>query len=797
MSNNNLFFSDRNSFLLYQFKQTIDKIKSYKKDLEQMPDNLLKFQTVRLRQQLEQGIDSKQILPEAFATVAEVTKRQLGIYHYDVQFMGAIALYEGKIAEMQTGEGKTIVSACPAYLFTLMGRSVHIITVNDYLVQRDAQLMSKVYNFLEVSCGYITSNMPWDKKKDMYKQEVIYLTASTSGFDYLRDNTCLTPDRVVQNYGLDHAIVDEADSILIDEANVPLVLSSAKQNSDSDNLYEIFDEIASRMKLDVHFSQDDKTKQAYLNREGCILLENELKQKNIIQNLEDLYTPEHSKYLHFASSAIRARYLYKRDVDYIVREGKVLIVSPKTGRIQIGKRWSLGLHQALEAKEKLKVLPETDKSASVTVQNFFLLYKHLSGMTGTAKTEESELEEVYNLEVVSIPTNSPCIRNDHPDIVCKSLDDKYRLIIEDIVQKRSSTMQPILVGTTDISQTEKLSFLLVKMKVPHSVLNAKNLEQEADIVAQAGVLGAVTISTNMAGRGTDIILGGNYKLICDKLKNPSEKQIQAVKDNWNKQNQQVKQAGGLYVIGFERYVSRRVDNQLRGRSGRQGDPGESRFYVSLEDDLIRMFAPEEVLKSVSDRIKAGKKYTSPIYDEIIRQAQKKVEEDNFEMRKRAMSSESLLDEQKKVFYSIRKNLLFSSGDSYQSLFNDYLNSFEEYLEFNQDLKHKIENKIKSKLKSEDFKQSISEYIISRRNTISKAIGILKYEKFEKVVLLREMQILWQAHIQKMEVLRRSLGFITYGQKNPETQFRIDAYEEFDKFINSLKGRIMSVIAYVL
>ena len=687
-------FGSSNQRLLNQYSTIVDKVNALEDELSELSDHDLKAKTDKLRSLYEESESFDDILPEAFAVVREASKRTLGLRHYDVQLIGGITLHEGKISEMKTGEGKTLVSTLPAYLNALSGKSVHIITVNEYLAQRDADWMRPIYEFLGLTVGCIKSNQNPPERKTAYEADITYGTNNEFGFDYLRDN--LSYEEGMQSQGdLSFAIVDEVDSILIDEARTPLIISG--QADQSTELYQKMNSIVHKLKPGSSESEtgdytiDEKVKQIYLTEEGHSNVENILHGMNMLQQGDSLYDPKNIKFMHHINAAIRAHKLFNKDVDYIVKDGEVVIVDEFTGRTMAGRRWSDGLHQAVEAKENLNIKEENQTIASITFQNYFRLYDKLSGMTGTADTEAFEFQQIYGLEVVVIPTHEKMIRDDHADLVYLNRDGKFKNIIEDIKQRQEKD-QPILVGTASIENSEYISQLLSKEGIKHQVLNAKQHKKESMIIAQAGKPGSVTIATNMAGRGTDIVLGGNIDAEIKLSKeNLDEEKISQMKLDWQKTHDDVIEAGGLHIIGTERHESRRIDNQLRGRSGRQGDPGSSRFYLSLDDDLLRIFGDPEKTQSMLSRVgmEEGEAIESNLLTRQIERAQRKVESHNFDIRKNLLEYDDVANDQRSVIYQLRSDILSEdsindmivgiSEESIQELTSQYIepDSMEE------------------------------------------------------------------------------------------------------------------------
>ncbi|PIX22384.1 MAG: preprotein translocase subunit SecA, partial [Deltaproteobacteria bacterium CG_4_8_14_3_um_filter_45_9] len=645
----------KNERELRRIQPLVDKINQMEPKISPLSDDQLRAQTPEFKERIERGKSIEEILPEAFAVVRETAKRTLGERHYDVQLIGGIVLHEGKIAEMATGEGKTLVATLPAYLNALEGKGVHIVTVNDYLAKRDSEWMGVIYRFLGLSVGVILHELNDQERKNAYHCDIAYGTNNEFGFDYLRDNMKFTLEDYVQR-DLNYAIVDEVDSILIDEARTPLIISGPAEES-TDKYYKI-NRIIPSLKQGEDYQLEEKSHAAFLTEEGVAHVEK-------LIHVENLYDPRNIETLHHVNQALRAHTLFKRDVDYMVKDGQVIIVDEFTGRLMPGRRWSDGLHQAVEAKESVKIENENQTLATVTFQNYFRMYKKLGGMTGTADTEAAEFRKIYNLEVMVIPTNMVLMRTNYPDVIYKTEDEKFRAVVKEIKELYQSG-RPVLVGTISIEKSERLSQLLKKQGVPHNVLNAKHHEREAEIIAQAGRVGAVTISTNMAGRGTDILLGGNPKFLAKTLvkEEPTEETMQKAYQKGlaivQKEKEKVIQVGGLHVLGTERHEARRIDNQLRGRSGRQGDPGSSRFYLSLEDDLLRIFGSERISNMMG---RLGIEEDQPIehglVTKAIESAQRKVEAHNFEIRKHLLEYDNVMNKQREVIYSQRREVLAS------------------------------------------------------------------------------------------------------------------------------------------
>ena len=655
----------RNDRTLRRLRKIVKEINNYEPGFEALSDEELKAKTVEFRQRLEQGETLDGLLPEAFATVREASKRVFGMRHFDVQLIGGMVLNAGQIAEMRTGEGKTLTATLPAYLNALAGKGVHVVTVNDYLAKRDAETNRPLFEFLGMTVGVNIPNMPPQEKKQAYLADILYGTNNEFGFDYLRDNMAFRSEDRVQRERF-FAVVDEVDSILIDEARTPLIISGPAE--DSSELYTRINTLIPHLEKqdqedseeyrgDGHYTVDEKSKQVHLTETGQEYVEELMIKNGLMEEGDTLYSPTNISLLHHVNAALRAHVLFEKNVDYIVNEdGEVVIVDEHTGRTMPGRRWSEGLHQAVEAKEGVKIQNENQTLASITFQNYFRLYEKLSGMTGTADTEAFEFQSIYGLETVVIPTNKPMVRNDMPDVVYRTEAEKFAAIIEDIKQ-RVEKGQPSLVGTVSIEKSELLSNALKKAKIKHNVLNAKFHEREAEIVAEAGTPGAVTIATNMAGRGTDIVLGGSWQAKIDALDSPTQEQIEVIKADWKEVHDKVLEAGGLHIIGTERHESRRIDNQLRGRSGRQGDAGSSRFYLSMEDSLLRIFTSDRMASLIQSGMEEGEAIESKMLSRSIEKAQRKVEGRNFDIRKQLLEYDDVANDQRKVVYELRDELM--------------------------------------------------------------------------------------------------------------------------------------------
>ena len=743
--------------------------------------------------------------------------------HYDVQMVGGMVLHDGKISEMKTGEGKTLVATLPVYLNALSGDGVHVITVNDYLAQRDAETMSKLYRFLDLSTGVIISQLEHEKRQAAYAADITYGTNNEFGFDYLRDNMAFSIEERVQR-GLNYAVVDEVDSILIDEARTPLIISG--QAEDSSDLYTSINSIIPNLKQQPlndenapgDFTIDEKSKQVYLTDSGHEQAENLLREIGVLKPHEGLYDTSSISILHHLNSALRANTLFELNVDYIVSNGEIVIVDEFTGRTMPGRRWSEGLHQAVEAKEGVEIKPENQTMASITFQNYFRIYKKLSGMTGTADTEAFELQDIYNLEVVVIPTNKPMIRKDGNDLIYLSEAEKYDAIVLDI-QEALKKQQPMLVGTASIETSELLSGLLKKNKIKHEVLNAKQHEREAHIIENAGRPSAVTIATNMAGRGTDIVLGGSLTAVLDKLgKKPNPKTVAKVKAEWQKRHDTVLKAGGLHIIGTERHESRRVDNQLRGRSGRQGDPGSSRFFLSLDDNLMRIFASDKV-KNMMKKLgmEKGQAIEAKIVSRSIENAQRKVEGHNFDIRKNLLEYDDVANDQRKVIYEQRSDLLESDdiSETIEALTEDVsfdlLEKFvppesldeqwdikgltaalKEELDLDLDIQGWLDSD--NALDDEALGNRIHEELVKSLKAKEEIISSESMRRLERDVMLHVLDTQWKEHLAAIDYLRQSVGLRGYAQKNPKQEFKREAYELFEHLLTNIKHDVIVYLA---
>ncbi|MBF4335786.1 preprotein translocase subunit SecA [Vibrio anguillarum] len=817
----------RNDRTLRRLKKIVKEINNYEPTFEALTDEELKAKTVEFRQRLEQGETLDQLLPEAFATVREASKRVYGMRHFDVQLIGGMVLNAGQIAEMRTGEGKTLTATLPAYLNALPGKGVHIVTVNDYLAKRDAETNRPLFEFLGMTVGINVPNMPPQEKKLSYQADILYGTNNEFGFDYLRDNMAFRKEDRVQRERF-FAVVDEVDSILIDEARTPLIISGPAE--DSSELYIRINtlipllqkqdkEDSEEYRGDGHYTVDEKSKQVHLTETGQEFVEELMVKNGLMEEGDTLYSPANISLLHHVNAALRAHVLFEKNVDYIVtEEGEVVIVDEHTGRTMPGRRWSEGLHQAVEAKEGVKIQNENQTLASITFQNYFRLYEKLSGMTGTADTEAFEFQSIYGLETVVIPTNKPMVRNDMPDVVYRTEAEKFAAIIEDI-KARVAKGQPTLVGTVSIEKSELLSNALKQAKVKHNVLNAKFHEKEAEIVAQAGIPGAVTIATNMAGRGTDIVLGGSWQAQIEQLENPTQEQIDEIKAKWKEVHNQVLAAGGLHIIGTERHESRRIDNQLRGRSGRQGDAGSSRFYLSMEDSLLRIFTSDRMASLIQSGMDEGEAIESKMLSRSIEKAQRKVEGRNFDIRKQLLEYDDVANDQRKVVYELRDELMEADDisemieqnrqDVLTSVIDEYIppqsledmwdvKGLEDRLKNDFDLELPLQQWLDAddKLYEEALRERILEQAVSVYREKEKAVGTSVLRNFEKSVMLQTLDTLWKEHLAAMDHLRQGIHLRGYAQKNPKQEYKRESFELFEELLNSLKTDVITILSKV-
>ncbi len=809
-------FGTKNEREIKKLMPYADKVNALESKYEKYSQEELKnFTNKWLSHFKENNYDSQEkiekvledILPDAFAVVREASKRTLNMRHFDVQIIGGVVLHQGKIAEMKTGEGKTLVSTLAAYLNALVGKGVHIVTVNDYLAKRDSEWMGQIYKYLGMDVGVIVHDLDDEERKKAYNAHITYGTNNEFGFDYLRDNMKFDINDYVQREHY-YAIVDEVDSILIDEARTPLIISGP--TDETTDKYVKLNQVVKYLQKDKDFTIDEKSKTVSLTDEGVAKLEKILNQGN-------LFDPSNMELLHHVNQALKAQQLFKRDVDYVVKDGEVIIVDEFTGRLMPGRRYSDGLHQALEAKEGVTVEKENQTLASITFQNYFRMYTKLAGMTGTADTEAVEFNKIYNLEVVVVPTNKPMIRIDHNDLVFKTEKAKFNAVIEEIIECHKKG-QPVLVGTISIEKSELLSKMLKRRGIKHNVLNAKNHENEAFIVAQAGRKGAVTISTNMAGRGTDIVLGGNPEMMLKeeiKLQNKkySDEEYQLRLEQLKKQcaleREEVLKAGGLHVIGTERHESRRIDNQLRGRSGRQGDPGSSRFYVSLDDDLMRIFGGERISKLMDTiKIPDDEPIENKLITRSIENAQKKVESHNFEIRKQLIDYDDVMNKQRETIYSLRKEILTEENlknlmlefteEYFENIFNKYIDERTNPDEWDIDsLLKELESDLSIKLNFkpddienihvEEFKETLFNKLKEEYDTKEKIYGDELVRHLEKLILLHALDTLWKEHLLNIDLLKEGIGLRGYAQQDPVRVYQKEAYELFINLIDSIKA----------
>jgi len=820
-------FGSRNDRILKTMKKDVERINSLEPEFEALSDAELKERTTEFRKRLNDGERLDQILPEAFATVREASKRVFGMRHFDVQLIGGMVLNDNRIAEMKTGEGKTLTATLPAYLNALPGKGVHIITVNDYLAKRDAEFNQPLFDFLGLTVAFNIPGMAPEDKKAAYQADITYGTNNEFGFDYLRDNMAFAPQDRVQRE-LNYALVDEVDSILIDEARTPLIISGPAE--DSSEMYRKMNELVPHLvrqekedteeeKGDGDFTIDEKAKQLHLTEHGQEHIEELLKEKGMLEADDSLYSATNISLLHHINAALRAHHLFQKDVDYIIKDDKIVIVDEHTGRTMEGRRWSEGLHQAVEAKEGVPIQNENQTLASITFQNYFRLYNKLAGMTGTADTEAFEFQSIYGLETIVLPTNKPMIRDDRADLIYLTTLEKYEAIAEDIEECRKQK-RPVLVGTVSIENSELLSSLLKKKKIPHAVLNAKFHEKEADIIAQAGRPGTVTIATNMAGRGTDIVLGGSWMAEVEKLDEPTNEKIEKIKQDWQKLHDAVIEAGGLHIIGTERHESRRIDNQLRGRAGRQGDPGSSRFYLSLEDSLMRIFASERMATMMKRLgMKEGEAIEHPWVTRAIENAQRKVEGRNFDVRKQLLEYDDVANDQRSVVYEQRNELLDEGDisetivaireDVINSVISEYvppqslaelwdLKGLEERLrgDFHIDVPLQKWLEEEEHFHEEVLRERVLEKLIESYQEKEEMVGPEVLRRFEKSIMLQSLDQHWKEHLAAMDHLRQGIHLRGYAQKNPQQEYKKEAFALFTEMLEALKLDVVTILSKV-
>ena len=820
-------FGSKNEREVKRMLKTVNIVNAFEEKMVALSDEQLRAKTAEFKERLAKGETLDQLLPEAFAVAREAGKRVMGMRHFDVQLIGGMTLHEGMIAEMRTGEGKTLVGTLAVYLNALSGKGVHVVTVNDYLARRDANWMRPLYEFLGLSVGIVSAFQPPEEKRAAYAADITYGTNNEFGFDYLRDNMAFSQEEKFQRE-LNFAVIDEVDSILIDEARTPLIISG--QAEDSSKLYieinrliprltQHIEEVEGQVTQEGHFTIDEKSRQVELNELGHQFIEEMLTQAGLLAEGESLYSAHNLGLLTHVYAGLRAHKLFHRNVEYIVQDGQVLLIDEHTGRTMPGRRLSEGLHQAIEAKENLNIQAESQTLASTTFQNYFRLYTKLSGMTGTADTEAFEFQSIYGLNVMVIPPNKPLARKDFNDLVYLTADEKYAAIIADI--KESMTLgRPVLVGTATIETSEHMSNLLKKEGIDHKVLNAKYHEKEAEIIAQAGAPGALTIATNMAGRGTDILLGGNWEAEVAALENPSAEQIAQIKADWQKRHQQVIETGGLHVIASERHESRRIDNQLRGRSGRQGDPGSSRFYLSLEDSLMRIFASDRVknfMKALG--MQSGEAIEHRMVTNAIEKAQRKVEGRNFDIRKQLLEYDDVANEQRKVIYHMRNSLLAAEniGDTIEEFRKEVLDAtisqhippqslpeqwdvagLEAALSSDFAMKLPIQQWLDEDdhLYEETLRERLLKEITDAYTEKEDQAGIDALRTFEKQILLRVLDDLWKDHLSTMDHLRHGIHLRGYAQKNPKQEYKRESFSLFQELLESIKRDTIRVLSHV-
>ena len=821
------FLGDNNDKEIARYRKVVEKINALEPQMQALTDDKLTGYTNKFRERLANGETLDDILPEAFAVVREGSRRVLGMRHFDVQLIGGMCLHEGRIAEMRTGEGKTLVATLPVYLNALTGEGVHMVTVNDYLARRDSEDMGRLYRYLGLTVGLVVHDMDFPERKFAYSRDVTFGTNNEFGFDYLRDNMAFSPEERVQRK-LHYALVDEVDSILIDEARTPLIISGPAE--DSSEMYKRVNKIIPHLirqekedsetfQGEGHFSVDEKSRQVNLTERGLVLIEELLVKEGIMDEGESLYSPANIMLMHHVTAALRAHALFTRDVDYIVKDGEVIIVDEHTGRTMQGRRWSDGLHQAVEAKEGVQIQNENQTLASITFQNYFRLYEKLAGMTGTADTEAFEFSSIYKLDTVVVPTNRPMIRKDLPDLVYMTEAEKIQAIIEDI-KERTAKGQPVLVGTISIEKSELVSNELTKAGIKHNVLNAKFHANEAAIVAQAGYPAAVTIATNMAGRGTDIVLGGSWQAEVAALENPTAEQIEKIKADWQVRHDAVLEAGGLHIIGTERHESRRIDNQLRGRSGRQGDAGSSRFYLSMEDALMRIFASDRVSGMMRKLgMKPGEAIEHPWVTKAIANAQRKVESRNFDIRKQLLEYDDVANDQRRAIYSQRNELLDVSDvsetinsireDVFKATIDAYIppQSLEEMWDI-PGLQERLKNDFdldlpiaewldkEPELHEETLRERILAQSIEVYQRKEEVVGAEMMRHFEKGVMLQTLDSLWKEHLAAMDYLRQGIHLRGYAQKDPKQEYKRESFSMFAAMLESLKYEVISTLSKV-
>ena len=820
------FFGSRNDRLLKSYSSKVKAINALESKLKTLEDVDFLQKTIEFRKRFKKGESLTSLQNEAFAVCREAARRSLGMRHFDVQLIGGMVLFDGKIAEMRTGEGKTLVATLPAYLASISGTGVHIVTVNDYLASRDSAWMGEIFKFLGLKVGVTLSGMEHKEKKEAYEADITYGTNNEFGFDYLRDNMATDVESRVQRE-TSFAIVDEVDSILVDEARTPLIISG--QADDQIDLYNKLNSVPEKLERQADedsegdFYVDEKAKQITLSDSGFENSEAILREQALLSSHESLYDPVNIGLLHHLNAALRAKILFEKDQHYVVQNGKVIIVDEFTGRLMPGRRWSEGLHQAIEAKENVSVEPENQTLASITFQNYFRLYSKLAGMTGTADTEAYEFQQIYGLETVIVPTHKPMVRIDNQDLIYRTIEEKVEAIIEDI-SSRNKNKQPILVGTTSIESSEHLSSCLKKAGLEHQVLNAKQHEKEAEIIAQAGSPGMITIATNMAGRGTDIVLGGNYEPQISTIKlntklnqTDSQKKLNEIQTKWKKLHDEVIKSGGLHIIGTERHESRRIDNQLRGRAGRQGDPGSSRFYLAMDDPLLRIFAGEK-MKAIMDRlgVPRGEAIEAGMVTRSIESAQRKVENRNFDVRKQLLEYDNVSNEQRKILYAQRNEILEADSvaplvsrlreGALESIFRNYIphDSIEEQWDlkkldetilkeysFESDLTEEIEKL--DELEDDKLLKLVFDKAEKRYQTKVKTVGENLFNSFERSVLLQTIDLGWREHLAALDHLRQGIHLRGYAQKDPKQEYKKEAFSLFERYLAKVRDDVTKTL----
>jgi preprotein translocase subunit SecA len=802
----------RNERYLKSIQPLVDKINGLEEEYQGLKDSELAALTDKFKKRLSDGESLERLLPEAFAAVREASRRSLGMRHYDVQLIGGIILHQGSITEMKTGEGKTLVATLPSYLNALAGKGAHVVTVNDYLAQRDAEWMAPVFEKLGMTCKAIHHGLTADERREAYNADVTYATNNELGFDHLRDNMAFTMEQRVQREPF-FAVVDEVDSILIDEARTPLIISGPTQ--DKTELYKAMNGLIPRLEEGKHYEKDEKNKTATLTEVGTDTAEEFMREVGLLQDENSfLYDMENVMLVHHLNQALRAHVLFKKDVDYIIKDDQVVIIDEFTGRMMPGRRFGEGLHQAIEAREGVTIQNENQTLASITFQNYFRLYEKLSGMTGTADTEAEEFESIYGLRVVVVPTNVPVTRVDEADIIYRTVEEKYDAIVRDI-RECHERKQPVLVGTTSIEKSEQLSEVLTKCKVKHNVLNARHHEKEAEIIAQAGRLGAITLATNMAGRGVDIKLGGNLEMMLEGVED--KKKIEKITDTYKKEKEQVIEAGGLRVIGTERHESRRIDNQLRGRSGRQGDQGSSVFYLSLQDDLMRIFAPG--LDKMMERLDmpSGEAIQSRLVSGALEKAQRKLEGRNFDMRKNLLKFDDVLNDQRKVVYAQRLEIMSSETvddiilEFREELLEDLsarcfptgiastewqIDTFKTELHRLYDITPDIDTWVTDELSSDGITAKVKERVESVWASKEERMTPELLRKVEKGILLQVLDQQWKTHLQQLDFLKQGIHLRGYGQKDPLNEFKKEGFSLFSALFQAMKEQTVMMLSRV-